>query len=58
MSTTAEHEPIEEQIKQAVRKERARCLGLVLAAYGSYKLAGQEAIARALDELATVMEHG
>lgn len=57
MSTTTASENFEEMIQNAVMRERKRCIGLTLAAFGVCKLSGQEAAARVLDGLATKMEH-
>ncbi len=56
MSTNTDHETIEEALKSATQKERARCVGMVLNAYGLCKLSGQDAAARILDALATKIE--
>ncbi len=56
MSTNTDHETLEEMIETAVRRERKRDVGMVLAAFGICKLSGQEAAARVLDALATKME--
>lgn len=56
MSTTSGHGTVEELIEQAVKRERARNVGLVLSAYGVCKLAGNEQAAEVLDALATRME--
>ena len=45
-------------IAQSVAKERKRIIGIVLAEYGVRKLAGELTIAKALDALATKIEHG
>ena len=47
--------PIE--IREAVALERRRCIGVVLAEFGIYRLAGEERIAAALDALATKLEY-
>lgn len=57
MSTNTDHETIEELLRSAVEKERRRCIGVILNAYGLYQLSGQETIARALDALAVQIEH-
>lgn len=57
MSASAEHLPIEEMIDASVQRERRRCVGLVLAAFGVAKLSGFEGTARILDALANRMEH-
>lgn len=46
------------EIKEAQEQERRRCVGVVLAAFGRAKLAGDDRIAAALDLLATELEHG
>ncbi len=56
MSTSSDHEPLEEVIERAVQNERRRCVGIVLSAFGVCRLSGQEATARVLDALATKME--
>ncbi len=56
MSTNSDHATLEEMIKNAVKRERKRDVGMVLAAFGVCKLSGQEAAARVLDALATKME--
>ncbi len=56
MSTTTGGENFEEMIDQAVKRERRRAVGMVLAAYGNCKLSGQDACARILDALATKIE--
>jgi hypothetical protein len=56
MSTSADHEPIEELIENAVQRERRRCVGMTLAALGVCRLSGRADAARMLDALATKME--
>jgi hypothetical protein len=56
MSTNTDHQTIEESIEAARNKERKRCVGMVLNAFGVCKLSGQEAACRVLDALATKME--
>lgn len=48
--------PIE--IKEAQEQERRRCVGIVLAAFGRAKLAGEDYVAEVLDLLAIELEHG
>ena len=57
MSTSHDHQPIEELIESAVQRERRRCVGMVLAALGVCRLSGHEESARILDALATKMEN-
>jgi hypothetical protein len=57
MSTNSDHSTIEELIANAMLKERRRNVGMVLAAYGLCKLAGELYTADVLDALATKMEH-
>lgn len=51
--------PVEIQDAQtdAVERERRRIVGLVLATYARYRLAGEREIADVLDRLATEIEH-
>lgn len=56
MSTNTDHKTTEELITAAARKERRRCVGMVLNAFGICRLAGHESTARVLDALATKME--
>lgn len=48
---------ITETAKLAVEAERRRIVGMVLTAYALAKLAGEHAIADALDRLANDIEH-
>ncbi len=57
MSTNSDHSTIEEQLAEARTKERRRCVGMVLNAFGIAKLSGHEETARVLDALATKMEN-
>ena len=57
MSTNSDHETIEELLRSAIQSERRRIIGLVLAEYAIYQLSGEERIAKALDALATKIEH-
>jgi hypothetical protein len=45
-------------LNEAIDQERRRCVGIVLAHYGTYKLAGRRDIAAALDLLATEIDEG
>ena len=56
MTTTSGALKIEELIESAVQRERKRCVGLVLNAFGVNRLGGHEHTARILDALATQME--
>jgi len=47
-----------QRIEGAVLEERKRIIGLILAEYGRRASAGELAIAKALDALATKIEHG
>jgi len=40
-----------------VQAERRRCVGVILAAIGKYRLAGRMDIANALEDVATDLEH-
>ena len=48
---------LEEVVGKALEQERRRCVGIVLAEYATWKLSGEERIARILDALATKLEH-
>jgi len=48
---------IAESVKLAVEAERRRIVGMVLNAYALAKRSGEDAIADALDRLATDIEH-
>jgi hypothetical protein len=56
VSSNGDKMPIEELVVKAIEQERRRCVGLVLNAYGIYKLSGELNICKALDVLATAME--
>ena len=57
MSTNSDHETLEELVAAAKLAERRRIIGILLNAYGRYKLAGHESVTLALDELVTEIEH-
>ncbi len=44
-------------LKEAVRRERLRCIGIVLREFGIARLAGDEKTADVLDRLAVYLEH-
>jgi len=48
---------LEAVVMKAVERERRRCVGIVLADYGVWRLSGEERIAAILDGLATKLEH-
>lgn len=57
MSTNSNHKTVEESIASAQLAERRRIIGILLNAYGRYKLAGHDSVTLALDELITEIEH-
>lgn len=48
---------VEDVVAMAIDQERRRCVGIVLGEYATWKLSGEERIARVLDALATKLEH-
>ena len=56
MSTNTDHEPLEEMIRNAVQRERRRCVGMTLQVLGVCRMSGRDESARMLDALATKME--